>query len=148
MSRLAAILQRHANTEYFNSKILQQAGRFDSRQSAYNLMHGGSESFERICDLIHRLPLPVALDCLNVLAGGLPVAVVARERCDGSLPPGLRAVGLTEGAATFTRMLFEGLADNHLTTTEFDALKLEYEGQQRGWAMLWDAIEKRKPRAA
>jgi hypothetical protein len=132
----------------YGPKYFQHKLGYRSINSVYHLRNEGCAHINWTREFFRSMATPIAHFGGAVLLEGHPVSVVSRERCDGTLPPGLRAVGLTEGAATFTRKLFEGLSDNHLTTAEFDALKLEYEGQQRGWAMLWDAIEKRKPRAA
>ena len=85
-------IRRHDGSGNFNMEVLRQAGDYESLGSAYYIRDYGSEHFRWTHKMIHNLPLPVALDWLNVLADGLPVAVVSRERCDGTVPPGLRAV--------------------------------------------------------
>lgn len=122
MSRLARILQRHDNRPHFNAKVLQIAARVGSRQTAYNWMANGLESYDKLCDLLRRLPRPVTHDILTDLTEETGFAVMPVEKADGQ-PVFLKCVAVFKKWAEATEELTTALHDNRMDPHEDDVVE-------------------------
>jgi hypothetical protein len=145
---LGDILRRHDGRDDFGAKALQAAGGFASINSAYHLLHNGSDAYDRLRALLSRLPRPVAHDVLADLCAAARFVPAPLGRAEGE-PPLRLSVEVMAAWSAFTRELLAALTDNHVDEAEDAGLEDRLRTVERLIAQVRaEKNERRRRRAA